>query len=71
LDAITTFLAMGGYAAFVWPAFGITAAVLVGLLVVSWRGLKAREAELDALPPLADRKERRRAAKPRASGAVT
>ncbi len=51
---------MGGYAGFVWPAFGISALVLVGLLVLSWRGLKAREAELAALPPLPDRAERRR-----------
>ena len=51
---------MGGYAVFVWSAFGITALVMVGLLVASWRSLKAREAELDALPPLPDRAERRR-----------
>ena len=51
---------MGGYAGFVWSAFGVTALVLVGLLVVSWRSLKAREAELAALPPLPDRAERRR-----------
>lgn len=60
MDAISTFFAMGGYAGFVWSAFGITALVMVGLLVASWRSLKTREAELDALPPLADRAERRR-----------
>ncbi len=60
MDAISTFFAMGGYAGFVWSAFGISALVLIGLLVVSWRGLKAREAELAALPPLPDRAERRR-----------
>jgi heme exporter protein D len=61
LDALTTFLAMGGYAAFVWPAFAIAAAVLIGLLLVSWRGLKAREAELGALPPTPGRGARARA----------
>jgi len=71
LDAITTFLAMGGYAAFVWPAFGITAAVLAVLFVASWRSVRAREAELDALPPSPERQERRRAAKPSESGALT
>lgn len=60
MDAISTFFAMGGYAGFVWSAFGISALVLVGLLVVSWRSLKAREAELAALPPLPDRADRRR-----------
>jgi heme exporter protein D len=46
---MTDFFAMGGYAAFVWPAFGITAIVLVGLLIVSLRGVRVREARLDAL----------------------
>ena len=34
---IGTFLAMGGYAGFVWSAYGIAAAVLGGLSVYSWR----------------------------------
>jgi heme exporter protein D len=42
----SAFFAMGGYAAFIWPAYGATAAILIGLLVASWRGLRAREAEL-------------------------
>jgi heme exporter protein D len=41
-----SFFAMGGYAAFIWPAYGATAAILIGLLVASWRGLRARETEL-------------------------
>jgi heme exporter protein CcmD len=28
---------MGGYAAFVWSAYGLTAAVLAGLALFSWR----------------------------------
>lgn len=43
------FLDMGGYAAFVWPSFAVTALVLVGLLVASVRSLRAREAALEAL----------------------
>jgi len=35
--AIERWLAMGGYAAFVWLAYGLTAAVLGGLAVLSWR----------------------------------
>ena len=46
---IGQFLAMGGYAAFVWPAFAVAAAVLAGLLVVSLRGLRRREAALALL----------------------
>lgn len=29
------FLAMGGYAGFVWPAYGVAAAVLAGLVAES------------------------------------
>lgn len=42
---------MGGYAAYVWPAFGVALAVLVGLLVASLRSLRANQAALSALGP--------------------
>ena len=32
---------MGGYAAFVWPAYGIAAIVLGGLGLQSWRRYRA------------------------------
>lgn len=31
------FLAMGGYAFFVWSAYGLVAVVLIGNAVVPWR----------------------------------
>lgn len=43
------FLAMGGYAAYVWPAFGITAVVLVALALASLRSLRTREQMLEGL----------------------
>ena len=43
------FLAMGGYAAYVWPAYGVAALILVGLWVSSVRELRAREADIDAV----------------------
>jgi heme exporter protein D len=46
MDRIAAFLDMGGRAAFVWPAYGLTALVLIGILVVAIRGLRAREREL-------------------------
>jgi len=52
---------MGGYAAFVWPALGIAAAVMVGLLVQSLQSLRAREEELEKL---GGGEELRRNAKP-------
>ena len=42
---------MGGYAAFVWPAFGTALVVLGGLLITSLRTLRANQAALSALGP--------------------
>jgi heme exporter protein D len=46
---VQEFLDMGGYAAFVWPAYGITALIMVILFVVSWRAAKTSDAKLKAL----------------------
>jgi heme exporter protein D len=43
------FLDMGGYAATVWPSYGIAAVILIGLLVFSLRQVAMRKAQLDAL----------------------
>jgi heme exporter protein D len=37
MSALEQWLAMGGYAVFVWPAYGLAAIVLGGLAVFSWR----------------------------------
>jgi heme exporter protein D len=47
---------MGGYAAFVWPAYGISLIALVTLGIVSWRAMKRAErlaelSERDAKSP--------------------
>ena len=52
------FFAMGGYAAFVWPAYGVVAIVLVGLYLVSVRALRAREAEIEKAEAASPRRER-------------
>jgi heme exporter protein D len=44
---LTDFFAMGGYAAYVWPAYGVAALVLIVLLVQSWRSARRRDAELE------------------------
>ena len=46
---MTEFFHMGGYAAYVWPAYGIATIVLLGLLVATWKGLRNAEATLKAL----------------------
>ncbi len=40
------FLAMGGYAVFVWPAYGASVIVLVALVIASRRRLKRLEQAL-------------------------
>ena len=49
MSHIETFFAMGGYAEFVWPAYAVTAIVLVGLLIASLWAMRTREAELEVL----------------------
>lgn len=56
---VAQFLAMGGYAAFVWPAYGVAAVVLVALLIASLRGLKEREATLKALEAIRPARRRK------------
>ncbi len=45
-DAMRDFIDMGGYAAFVWPAYGLTLLVLALLVIDSVGRLKRRLAEL-------------------------
>jgi heme exporter protein D len=49
MESILAFFEMGGYARFVWPAYGLVGAVTIGLLVVSLRTLRVRERTLAAL----------------------
>ena len=51
-----SFFEMGGYAAYVWPAFGAAAGVMVALLVLSVRTMRAREAALRTLEATARRR---------------
>ncbi len=44
--SLSALMAMGGYGVYVWPAFGLTAAVMIGLLIASVRSLRAREKDL-------------------------
>jgi heme exporter protein D len=46
---ISAFLAMGGYAVFVWSAYGIALAVLGGLSLYSWRRYRDSVVALERL----------------------
>lgn len=50
MTAVESFLEMGGYAAFVWPAYGVAAFVLIGVLLQRWRRLRAAERALGPEP---------------------
>lgn len=52
-------LNMGGYGAYVWPAWGIATLILTALILVSIRGLRTRERELARLENEMPRRRRR------------
>jgi heme exporter protein D len=49
MSRLDTYLAMGGYAAFVWPAYAVAFVVLGGLVLASWRRYRDSRRELEAL----------------------
>jgi heme exporter protein D len=49
IGEIGRYLAMGGYALFVWPAYGVALAVLGGLAWQSWRRYRASGSTLERL----------------------
>ncbi len=61
MDRVFDYLQMGGHAAFIWPALGLTAAMLILMLVVTLHGLRRGEATLRQLeaarPPRRQRRE--------------
>jgi len=63
MASLGAFWAMGGYAAFVWPAYAITVAALAVLLVTAVRALRSAERQLAAFEGA---RTRRRAAAPMA-----
>jgi heme exporter protein D len=46
---LARWIEMGGYAAFVWPAYAVAGVVLGGLAAHSWRAHRVSEAALDRL----------------------
>ena len=56
MGEIGAFLAMGGYAGFVWSAYGIAFAVLGGLAVYSWRRYRDSMVNLEQLQQLGRRR---------------
>ncbi len=51
---------MGGYAAYVWPCFGATIAVMIGLYITSKQRLAKLQSEVAALEALDGPRQARR-----------
>ncbi len=49
MEGFGMFFEMGGYAGFVWPAFGLTAVVMVALVVSTLRQLAQNRRRLEML----------------------
>ena len=43
MEQLSSWIHLGGYGAYVWPAYGVAALVLIGLLWWTTRGLRANE----------------------------
>ncbi|MGB0630256.1 MAG: heme exporter protein CcmD [Alphaproteobacteria bacterium] len=56
---MTEIFDMGGYGAYIWPAWGIAVVVLGALIVFSLRTMRARERELAELEATSPRRRRR------------
>ena len=46
---MSSFFAMGGYAAFIWPAYGVSAVALVAMIWQSWSAWRTARKKLQAL----------------------
>ena len=51
---LSAFIDMGGYGAFVWPSYGLSALVLIAVVWQSRARLKRSDAELEKLRQAAD-----------------
>ena len=56
MTGVADWLAMGGYAGFVWPAYGLAATVLGGLSLYYWRRHRRSATDLDRLQRPAGRR---------------
>jgi heme exporter protein D len=56
MSGFEAFLAMGGYAHFLWPAYGAAAFVLIGLLVWTLSAYRRHQRELEALQRQGERR---------------
>ena len=46
---MSAFFAMGGYGAYIWPAYGVSVLLLGAAIMVTWRAYARAKAQLAAL----------------------
>lgn len=63
MNSLSSFFAMGGYGAYVWPAYGLTVLAFAGMLVWTVTTLKARRREEQSLSAAGRTRRGRREAK--------
>ncbi|MBF0326675.1 MAG: heme exporter protein CcmD [Alphaproteobacteria bacterium] len=59
MESLSSFFAMGGYAGYVWPSYGLAVVLMVAVLVASARGVKNAERELEQMQSLRPGRRRR------------
>jgi len=64
VQAIQNFIDMGGYGAFVWPSYIVSALVLIGMLGFSVRQLRANAAEMARLEKASGERQQQRGEEP-------
>ena len=52
MDQVMNFFSMGNYGAYIWTAYGLTAIVMLSLLVTTLQRLRKNQAELEELQEL-------------------
>ena len=52
---------MGGYGLYVWPAYGLTAAIMIGFVISTLRALRSRKRALQSLEAETPQRRRRTA----------
>jgi heme exporter protein D len=62
VSSFSNFLSMGGYGAYVWPAYGLTAIAFAAVVVWTVATLKARRQEEQALSATGRQRRNRRGA---------
>jgi heme exporter protein D len=63
MNSWTEFFEMGGYAVYIWPAYGIAAVVMSVMAFASWRALVTERAILEKLEAAHGERRPRKAAK--------